>query len=155
MHFEIQPDAKFSDVSVVYTTDEYSFGVRPESDRVPNTISSIMINNVQLQMDEHGRIFYVDGYCYHGRWLEADICPPPATRGALIVTGLQIAPGVSVRLTPVGAWPVSVNRKTGWVCIGEHQSKPSWQAVEFARGSIAALENGTLESVWLKPLQLP
>jgi hypothetical protein len=51
-------------------------------------------------------------------------------------------------------WPVYVNIRTGWVCIGNPENKGN--AVEFINNCVAVIdENKCLASLWLKPKKLP
>jgi len=154
MRFQIQPDVEVLDVSVLYRPEEGSFDVEPRHSTVPSAFTSVQVNELQLQVDEQGRVLYADGYCPHFGWSETQAIPPPAHRGTLFIRDVEFIAGVSVALS-TSRWPVSVNRKMGWVCVGEQHPCASCSAVEFAAGSIALVGGGSLKSIWLKPTALP
>jgi len=154
MRFEVQPGCETLDISVIYRSQEYSFGVEVAHRSLPSAFTSIQVNELQLQLDEEGRVLYADGYCPHMGWSEMQANPPSARRGALYVRDLSLVAGVSVAVSS-SRWPVSVNCKMGWVCVGQQLPAVSCSAVEFATNSIAVVEEGFLKSVWLKPRELP
>jgi len=154
MRFEIQPSDEVLDISVIYRPEEYAFGIEHRHGRIISPFTSIQVNELQLQLDEQGRVLYADGYCPHLGWSETKANPPSAHRGVLLVRDLDLVAGVSIALT-TSRWPVSVNRTTGWVCIGEYLPSKGSGAVEFANKSIAVVERGLLKSIWLKPIILP
>ncbi len=50
--------------------------------------------------------------------------------------------------------PVYVNKRTGWVCIGN--PKKSGEAVEFINNCVAVIDNNQeLAALWLQPQSLP
>jgi hypothetical protein len=154
MRFEFQSNEKILNVSVIYRPQEGSFDVETSHASLPSAFTSVQVNELQLQLDEQGRVLYADGYCPHFGWCETRATPPSASRAALFVRDVNFVAGVSVAIS-TSRWPVSVNRKMGWVCIGEQLPSASCIAVEFATGSIALVDGGALKSVWLKPTALP
>lgn len=154
MHFEIQPDGETLDVSVIYRPHEYSFSVENANGPLPLAFTSVQVNELQLQLDEGGRVLYVDGYCPHTGWTETVATPPSACRGTLFVRDIDCMAGVSVALSS-SRWPVTVNRTAGWICLGEQFPPASCNAVEFAADSIAVVEDDLLKAIWLKPRELP
>jgi hypothetical protein len=154
MRFEVQPGVEVLDISVIYRPQEYSFGVEQRHGALPPAFTSVQVNELQLQLDEQGRVLYADGYCPHVGWSETQATPPSAHRATLFVKDVDFVAGVSVALS-TSRWTVSVNRSMGWVCVGEQRSSASCSAVEFASGSIAVVDGGSLKAIWLKPTVLP
>lgn len=154
MRFEVQPSVEVLDISVIYRPQEYSFAVEMRPGPLPSAFTSVQVNELQLQLDDEGRVLYADGYCPHLGWSETQGTPPSAHRAGLFVKDVDFVAGVSVALS-ASRWPVSVNRKLGWVCIGEQRASASCSGVEFATGSIAVVDAGSLKSIWLKPTALP
>lgn len=155
MRFEFKPNEEILNVSIIYRPQEGSFDVETSHDSLPSAFTSVQVNELQLQLDERGRVLYADGYCPHFGWCETQATPPFAYQAALVVKDVDFfLAGVSVALS-TSRWPVSVNRKLGWVCVGEQLPSASCSAVEFATGSIAVVDGGKLKSIWLKPTALP
>lgn len=154
MRFEFNPNEEILNVLVIYRPQEGSFDVETPHASLPSAFTSVQVNELQLQLDEQGRVLYADGYCPHFGWCETQATPPSTHRAALFVKDVDFVAGVSVALS-TSRWPVSVNRKMGWVCIGEQRPSASCSAIEFATGCIALVDGGSLKSIWLKPKALP
>lgn len=154
MRFEVQPGVETLEITVIYRPQEYSFGVERQHGPLPTAFTSVQVNELQLEVDEQGRVLYVDGYCPNMGWSETEAAPPSARRAALFVKDVNFLAGVSV-VVSTSRWPVSVNSNLGWVCIGEQFSSAASSAVEFATGCVAVMDGNSLKSVWLKPRALP
>jgi len=62
--------------------------------------------------------------------------------------------GFSYGINSDDEWPVYVNQKTGWICVGNPER--SGEAVEFMNNCVAVVDNNNkLVSLWLKPQELP
>ncbi len=153
MKFEVLPVPDVVRNKLIYRSEDYAFNVdsRPETG-----ITSLLVNNLQLEIDENGQILYVWGYCPYQTWRRTDSVPSSFIQGILLVhLETEIIPGVSNRLTEPGAWPIFVNPDIGWVCVGELDSSPTARSVEFALNSVAVIEDGLLRALWLHPENLP
>lgn len=155
MKFQIRTAAKMPGIMVVYRPDEYSFGVEPDGDPIPNVIQSILLDTLELHVDDDARVVYVDGLCAHTKWVCGNLRPPKASRGLLFAQGLRHQPGVSLQLDSISGWPVVADRQNGWVCIGREATSAALEVVEFAPATIAVLERGDLKAIWLKPSEFP
>ncbi len=150
MHFNVKKSSEKVHIVLLYRPEDYSFDIEPK----PNTGgASLLINDAQLEIDENGRVLYVWGMCPHTTWSETTD-RPPEPRYATLHAELpdDFEPGMSIRINNE-LWPISVNKKTGWVKIGKSGNVDD--CVEFASGMIACLVSGELTSVWLRPLTLP
>jgi hypothetical protein len=67
---------------LVYRRSERGLDVEP---RPNGGISSLQINEVQIEVDEDGRLLYVWGYCPHESWDPAALAPPGSNTGTLAV----------------------------------------------------------------------
>lgn len=150
MQFDIQDVELLSSVTLVYRPADHAFDVEPKPH---GGGASLLVNDVQMEVDEDGRVLYVWGLCPQTSWNEQAIEPPQA-RKAMLIAELpdDFAPGMSMRLTKQ-PWPVAVDRKSRWIHIGA--GLESDIAVEFAPGMIAALLRGELVGLWLRPRDVP
>jgi hypothetical protein len=137
--------------TLVYREDEYSFDTEPRSE---NGVASLLLNDVQLEVDEEGRVLYVWGLCAHTAWAETDTEAPPAQPGVLRAAGITLAAGISKRINNNDPWPATVNRRGRWVCLGDPEIRTG-QCVSFAPGSRAVLLDGEIKALWLHPKQIP
>ena len=48
-------------------------------------------------------------------------------------------------------WQTYFNGKTGWVCIGNPDCNSKSKGVEFAKNTVAVIDNEQLSSIWIKP----
>jgi|GEM_PF-644371 len=146
---EYQKDQNFS---LVYRDEDYSFDIEP-LDGTGDT--SIMINDLQLEIDYEGRIMYVWGLCPLIEHEETEEVPTKYKMGSLVAQ-LNKPPilGISYRLNEDYRWPIYINRKEGWICIGNPKTENE-NLIEFAPNCIATLNNKEIIAVWLKPKTLP
>ena len=153
MEFKLISDGPILNIEVVYIPEEYSFTARMlDGTTLYSGGSSILINDLQLEIDQSGLIEHAWGLCPYTRWEPTMLLPPEGLKGQLVVDiGKEILPGCSYELA--NGWPVYVNREKGWVCIGDISSKGE-KAIEFARDSIAVFESDTLKAIWLRPKEL-
>ena len=152
MRFQVEDgvDAEQERLVLVYRSQDYAFDVEP---RPLGGGWSLLVNDLQLEVDEAGRVLYLWGLCPSDAWSETCDSPPAYRRGALRAeVPDDFAPGQAMHINRK-RWPVSVNRHEGWVRIGEKHGGED--CVEFANGMVACLAAGRLTSIWLRPASLP
>jgi hypothetical protein len=146
VRFSIQNAPPILQATLVYRSKDQAFDVEP---KLPGGGASLLVNDVQLELDEDGRVLYVWGLCSQALWDEQAVEPPQARTATLFAERPEdLSPGMSVRLNKE-PWPVAADRRSGWIRIGE--SSATDEAVEFAPGMIAALLDGHLVGLWLRP----
>jgi hypothetical protein len=117
--------------------------------------TSIMINDLQLEIDHEGKIIYVWGLCPLVKYEEIDNFPFEYKTGSLVaLLDKPPVPGISYRLNEDRRWPIYINKKKGWVCLGNPATKGK-QLVEFAPNCVATMDGQDLIAVWLYPEKLP
>ncbi len=152
MKFIVQEPQKDQNFFLVYRPEDYSFDVEP-LDGTGDT--SIMINDLQLEIDYEGKIMYVWGLCPLIKYEEIDEFPLKYKAGSLVAL-LDKPPvlGISYRLNEKERWPIYINKKKGWVCIGNPKINGK-EMIEFIPNCIATLEDQEIIAIWLKPRDLP
>ncbi len=152
MKFLINEPQKDQNFSLVYREEDYSFDVEP-LDGSGDT--SIMINELQLEIDHDGKIIYVWGYCPLIKCQETDEYPKKYQSQSLVAI-LDKPPilGISYRLNEKERWPIYINKKKGWVCIGDPKLLGE-QSIEFVPNCVAVLDKQEIVAIWLKPKNLP
>jgi len=135
---------------LVYRPEEYSFDLEPGPTK---RFTSILINDLNLEVDEAGRVIAVWGLCPHTRWTETRLIAPPTETGVLFaISDRPLLPGVSVRLDTAKYLPTYVDRSTGWVRVkGEPASAAS--VMVFPGVIIDIGREGQFSSIWLHPRQ--
>lgn len=131
---------------LIYRPDEHSIDVEP---RPEQGVASLLVNDVQIEVDEGGNLIYVWGLCWHESWKPARLDPPTAAPGLLRYVGAEVVPGISRRLNAGSHWLVSYDASSRWLCVGDESS--GGEAVEFAPGSVAVLNEAQLVALWLRP----
>jgi|SRR5215813_830990 len=132
---------------LVYRRSERSLDMEP---RPAGGIASLLVNDVQIEIDEAGRLIYVWGHCPHESWMPARLETPVAKLGRLQYANAKMVPGVSKRLNADKRWPVRYDPSSQWLCIGD-ESVQDCDMIAFAPGAIAALKKGQLAGLWLHP----
>ncbi len=152
MQFFIQESQEDQNFFLVYRSEDYSFDIEP-LDGSGDT--SIMINELQLEIDHEGKIMYAWGYCPLAKHEETNEFPHGYKRHSLVASlDKPLVPGISFRLNEDRRWPIYINKKKGWVCLGNPNTKDK-QLIEFAPNCIATMDGKELIAVWLHPENLP
>lgn len=152
MKFLIENPQEGQYFSLVYRPEDYSFDREPHNG---TGFTSIMINDLQLEIDEEGKIIYVWGLCPLVKYKETNEVPKKYRVQSLVAAlDKPPVPGVSYRLNEDTRWPIYINKKTGWVCIGNPKTKDK-QLIEFVPNCVATMEGQELIAVWLHPKKLP
>jgi hypothetical protein len=137
---------KPADGRLVYRSSDYSLDVEP---RRGTGLVSLLVNDVQIGVDEDGTLLHVWGYCPRESWKQTRLDVPTASPSKLRMPDIDIVPGASKRLNPLKRWDTAFDASSGWLCIGNASSRG--EAVAFAPGAIAVVENGELAALWLHP----
>jgi len=150
--FSFQKPQKDQNFSLVYRAEDYSFDIEPLEGTGD---ASIMINDLQLEIDYEGKIMYVWGLCPLVKYEKTNEFPSAYQIGRLVAV-LDTPPtlGVSYRLNENHRWPIYINKKKGWVCLGNPKIKDMC-LIEFAPSCIATMDKEELVAVWLHPKKLP
>ena len=137
---------------LVYRTEDFSFDIEPNPG---GGFASLLVNDLQLEMDQNGAVFSVWGLCPHTSWVAAKLTPP-ATRRATVKPfefGDEFVAGVGTRLV-ARRLPVQADSVSGWVRIGAEAS--SQTCVELLGGVLLEItEDGEFASLWLRPQDFP
>lgn len=148
--------------SLIY--ENYEFLVLPD---VETGYASISVNYLELVLDAEGRIMYLFGYEPLKKYKETETFPKFYETKDLVAIldnepDPEIFPGnPSYKLaensnwpkTP--EWPTYINKKKGWVCIG-NPIITGKRMIEFAPSCVGALNSSNeLVAIWLKPAKLP
>ena len=152
MKFIIQKWDKDLDFSLVYDEESYSFDSKPHHG---DGFTSIMINELQLEIDDLGKILYVWGYCPLIKHQETGNFPHGYKKASLVALFDEpLIPGVSYRLNEGHRWAIHINKEKKWVCIGnpDHQNR---KLVEFYPDCVATMEGDKILAIWLHPKKLP
>jgi len=131
---------------LLYQRSESSFDVVPKPAR---GVASLLVNDIQIEIDEDGRLVYVWGFCPQESWASAIIQPREAVVGRLRYEGAAVVAGVSRRLNAGKPWMVLHDRVSRWLCIGDHLSEG--EPVAFAPRAVAMLNCGEIKALWLRP----
>lgn len=141
------------DFMPVYRESESSFAIEPQSNE---GVSSALVNDLQLEVDDDGIVLYAWGLFPHpSTWHPTVFNPPIASRRRMrIVVSDGWTPGVSRRLN-ANRWDAFMNATTGWVCLGDPEASQDVVAVEFAPNSVAVVEKEAVVAIWLRPKTIP
>lgn len=152
MKFLIQKNKTTQTFALVYREEDYSFDIEPHDG---SGFTSIMINDLQLEIDDEGKIVYVWGLCPLIKYEETNETPESYESKSLVaLLDKPPIPGISYRLNEKERWPIYINKKKGWVCIGNPKINGK-QMIEFVPNCVAALEDQEITAIWLKPKDLP
>lgn len=133
---------------LVYHPAEFSF------DTVPSWregYASLLVNDLNLEMNDSRQLIAVWGLCPHLGWHEASLSPPEAAWGEVHVTGVTLQTGISKRLSAADArLPVKVDMEKGWIAIqGKVEPKLSTYMSPGVILQIGAA--GEFAAIWLHP----
>ena len=152
MEFCVQKSQKYQNFSLVYRNEDYSFDIEPYDG---SGFTSIMINDLQLEINDEGKVIYVWGLCPLLEYKETEVAPQKYSTYSLVAQlDKPPTPGVSYRLNEDSRWPIHINKKRGWICIGNPKIKNN-RLIEFAPDCIATMDGQELIAIWLRPKNLP
>ena len=134
--------------SLIYWPEEHNFDTVPHNDV---GFTSLLVNDLQLELGENGRIIAVWGLCAQTTWKSAALSAPVAPPGEVRFNDpANLVPGIAIRLNPRRSWPVLFDRQSGWVCIDSSQATAC--AVTVMTGVIVEIDGaGCLVRLWLHP----
>ena len=82
LRFRIDRSVRRTPNSVlVYRPEEYSFDMEPAPSR---SFTSVLVDDLNLEIDEAGKVISVWGMCPHTRWVETTLARPEAERGDIV-----------------------------------------------------------------------
>lgn len=133
---------------LVYRRNEYSFDMEPPPNR---NFTSVLVDDLNIELDDTGRVVSVCGVCPYTRWKDATLRPPSAKVGAVSVNSdAPLARGVSVQVNQNKYLPTFFDRCSGWIKI-EAKKEPALAIRVFSGVIFEMDEHGELCSLWLKP----
>lgn len=132
---------------LLYHIQDFAFDCEPRC----NGFTSVVLNQVSLEIDERNRLISVWGYCPYPRWHLAKLEPPRSRAAAMIVASdrPQLA-GVSVKVNADMDYPVSYDPATGWVVISSGVA-PATSSSLSPEIVIQTDVNSELVALWLHP----
>lgn len=150
MKFLICEEPNIQPYSLVY--EDRGFGIDPFMPWLGH--SAVQINYLSLQINFDCKIVYVWGYCPITYFQKTDEFPQEyESRSLVALLNKEPIPGVSYRIDNRD-WPMFVNLKKGWVCLGTPQIKNK-RLIQFAPDCIATMEDDKIIAVWLHPKKFP
>jgi hypothetical protein len=137
---------------LVYRADEFSFDTEPAS---VAGLTSILVNDLNLEVDDVGRVISVWGLCPYEQWKPASLKEPVADPGeAFVVSEAPLRRGVSIRINQQSRWDTCADATSGWICMKGKNAPDS--ATKILSGIILETNHsGDLCSIWLKPEHFP
>ena len=143
MKFLIEYGHKPEQRRLSYVLNEYSFTIDPFVEQIDFNIAINFLNLTVV----NNKVVQVDGFCPNGSWVKSNY-EVPLYRPGILKIAHDLKLGTSYKLNDAD-WPIYVNIKTGWVCIGNPEIKA--QAVEFINNCVAVVDDSKLVALWLKP----
>ena len=134
---------------LIYRPADYAFLSEPKPS---GGITSVLMNDLQLEVDERGCVLYA-----WGMFPNFDVCeqtelevPRCERRRINFIPEEEWIPGVSVRLNDIDL-PIFANLRTGWVGVGEANTDGRSVSLEIVPGVVAVLADGRCQAIWLEP----
>ena len=139
--------------TLLYVESDYSFDFEPHSN---GGGASILIHDINLEIDEDGNVLYVWGLAPKIAWEDTDKLPPSFIQAGIQCVLDKVICGVSIRINDVGSWPMFFNKANKWFFIGEDINYTGFEQIEFTQNCVANLsDSGELKGLWLRPKFTP
>lgn len=136
--------------SLTYYAEEHSFYMQSVVDKIN---IELIINKISMHVSSN-IIVNINGFCGLNKSMQSNIQVPKSKKGIIKVEhNLKFGFAYSIFNNYDDEFPILINSKSGWVCIGDPNKKV--EAVEFLKNCIAVIDNGVFISLWLKPDKLP
>lgn len=133
----------------IYVGDEESFDFEPWLECDCSIMIGIGYNSLDVSLNS-GVVSHLSGLNSKANWKTGIVEPPKANLGVLKIRSSEnLIPGIGV--TYADDWVTTYDNKSGWIQIGNYRKTDKNQFVEFAKNTIAAIKNGELETIWIKP----
>jgi hypothetical protein len=115
MRFQIvKPTGQTAGSRLVYREKDYAFDIEP----TVGGFTSVLVNDISLEVDESGRVVSVWGYCPYVSWITSELNPPVADAGDVIVQPKEpLHKGASVPVIENRRMPVLADPVSRWVYI--------------------------------------
>lgn len=151
MKIRIQYEKNQSDFELIYRKEDYSIDIEEKQNK---GFTSVLINDLQLEIDDTGKIIYVWGLCPIINFEKTDESPHDYKAGSLyFLLSKPLTPGISLRLNEENRWPLYVNTKKSWICLGDPEMEGIM--IEFSPNCIATIKENEVIAIWLHPKNLP
>jgi hypothetical protein len=136
---------------LIYRPEDFSFDVEPAL----GGFTSVVVNELSLEVDETGKLIKVWGYCPYPTWVKSTILPPRADLlEVFAISDERFLMGVSQSVNPDQRWPVLIDQQSGWVCLNSGSTTTSF--AEVLPGAVLGLDDQQhLSAVYLRPRNLP
>jgi len=130
---------------LVYRSNEFSFDMMPVSDG----FASVLLDDLNLEVDKLGRLISIWGMCPHTRWNKSDLEVPVCEWGTIFfIPHEPFLSGVSVALNEKKFLSTYIDVKSGWLMV--KVSTPAEYAVKLSEQVIIEVCNGDkFCSLWL------
>lgn len=153
MKFNVLHTEHYStDVQLLYRANEYSIDIHSDNKVQISTGRTILINDIQLEIDNDNTILYLWGYCPLINAQRINLEIPQFSIGKLwIELDEQLSVGFPVRYNSE-LWKIYKSKNDAWFCIGSPKIPKEYTAIEFCQNCIAIIEDGKLVSLYLKPI---
>lgn len=153
LKFRVEDRQRKAEFNVVFRPEEHSIDAVPAPGK---GITSVLVNDMNLELDQRGRVLYAWGYCPIVNASSTSMRPRRSKVGSLVafLRG-DVVPGISERLNPSERWPIFVNEEAGWICLGEPEDLVGALWVEFAPATVAMIVRQRLRALWVRPTNLP
>ena len=133
------------------TSVHYNYYIEEHSLDVTNNLphshyATLLINDVSLEVDENGTLLYFWGLCpiVYATKTEINIPNYVVNRVRCLDAMLEQSSICSIN---VEKWPVYLDSTKDIICIGNKNSK---NVIKFNSDSYVGLNDGQLETVWIK-----
>lgn len=136
--------------NLTYIAEEHSFYMKSVVSKIN---IELVVNKISLHVSDN-IIVNINGFCGLNKSMQSNCQVPENKMGILKVEHkLKFGFAYSIFTNNDDEFPLFFNVNNGWVCIGDQHK--TGEAVEFLKNCVAVLDNGVLNSLWLKPDKLP
>jgi hypothetical protein len=147
MEFNVVRSKRRRLIRISYDADGHSFLASP---RVRDA-GSIALGDLQLYVDEHGDVLYLDGYAPRQSWSVRPLRPPRAIPGRVAIQQSEVpGAGQALALGSRRDWPIFADQDGRVIAIGSLEASPSARAVQVAANMTLVVDGGALAAVWIE-----
>ena len=140
----------------MYVTGDHAFNFEARvgadaSDVVGDAgTTSLTLNTLQLEVSlRTRRCLWLWGYSPTTRWIVGEVPEPVAQDGSVEVLGVQLAPGISIRI-PGSSIREELDARSGWFGVFAG-TKAEGQPVRIATDTVVFVADGALSAVLVRP----
>jgi hypothetical protein len=145
MKFLISPPENSPDV--LFSYDTTFLAIQP-SEKSENTLNSISVNEVNIDIDLSGKLLFPNGYCPLTNAKRASLSQFGFIRRDIIVENNDFVPGITYKVLETDN--IYLDIENGFILLGDLDENSKVEKIEFCQNCFLTLDKGEIMSLMVR-----